>query len=364
MRLNTLGAIDQFVTGTAAVYSEPALNAALARAPRQAFQVTCDDVDGTSPTMTLSVEGSNDGDNWDPVSTPVDGETLSSTLSNVFRFTEDGGTPLKEFMRLKVELGGTDPRAHVRVSSCQRSALGGWSPAGFVSKYGGAWLDSRKHLVVTSDPDIDEWLMRKGSLGSFDQATGSKKPHVASVNGVQVVEFDGSASQNLQSNANLADWKFMHEAAGATIFVKARYTGGSGVQRLFCNSNGGSASAIGVSLDMNATNGQASAFVCNGSGTWVAYCYRTAALTQDEYALYELRWSQSFGFDFRINGGTPHTGSASGTPSSANPTAVPRLGSHSGGAVQFLTGDIQHVFAVPGVLPDAEAAKARNYFQR
>ncbi len=119
MRKNLITAFDDFVTGTDTVYSDSRMNSMLGSMDKMAVQCIISSVDGTSPTIKIKVEESNDQKNWSERSGGVD-PAASMASGDVKSFDDDGSTPAQAFLRFKIDLAGTTPAAHVKILACQR----------------------------------------------------------------------------------------------------------------------------------------------------------------------------------------------------------------------------------------------------
>lgn len=122
MRRSVIACFEEFVVGTASVYTGAQFNESLGMYDMVAIQAVVDQVAGTSPDLTVAIEGSNDQRNWVAKNgtAEISAEPLSSSATNVFVGTDAGSTPSLAFVRLKITLGGTNPSAHVKISVCLR----------------------------------------------------------------------------------------------------------------------------------------------------------------------------------------------------------------------------------------------------
>jgi hypothetical protein len=97
------------VMGTADYFTSPSLNERLATADMLAIHAVIDQVDGTSPVLTVIVETSGDQQNWiaknDP--TPEIDQALSAGVTNSFMGYELGEKPSSGYVRLRFQIAGT-----------------------------------------------------------------------------------------------------------------------------------------------------------------------------------------------------------------------------------------------------------------
>ncbi len=92
----------------------------LGSAEKLVLQARSTKVAGTSPTLTVAVEHSNDGKDWVVATTPINGVTINSGTVTI-SIADTGSTIFAGLVRLKVSLGGTGPSASVQVIACGRA---------------------------------------------------------------------------------------------------------------------------------------------------------------------------------------------------------------------------------------------------
>ncbi|MBI4700377.1 MAG: hypothetical protein HY744_04285 [Deltaproteobacteria bacterium] len=112
---------DDRIYGTTAVYTAPQHNDLLGQCEYVSVQTVVRSVGGTSPTLSVATESSNDQSNWIAGGTYVisaaDISGTNKTQSGSFTQTSGLGAT-----RLKIWLGGTAPEAHLVISVCRRTA--------------------------------------------------------------------------------------------------------------------------------------------------------------------------------------------------------------------------------------------------
>lgn len=237
-----------------------------------------------------------------------------------------------------------------------------YQAASLNNAYGGIRLDPASgNLTITSAPDIDAWadVANFATYGSWTQATAGQKPHSVTVNGKPTVTFDGSASQLLINDKAASVFNWLHAAAGNSGWVVCRFTGGTTVSHIFdtCNNN---TSQHGININVNASNGNVSFRVVNGSGggNSLISAADAAAMTVNEWALVEWNWTESVGYVLRTNGGDPVAGLVNGSASATDATGAPRLGSLVAG-LQYLTGGLAWLQIVPGIPVESQIVAQR-----
>ncbi len=107
---------DNVVQGTTAVYTDPKWNEKMGTADMVLLSAIASQFSGTSPTLTVTAETSADGIYW--------GEWAGGPLVNAVALsgTDKVGTGSNgyfnnglRYMRLKIELGGTDPSTRLQL---------------------------------------------------------------------------------------------------------------------------------------------------------------------------------------------------------------------------------------------------------
>jgi len=108
---------DENVEGILPLFTDPSHNALLGSVEKLSIFAITDTVSGTSPTMTVQIEESGDQVHWinKTGTAEINGAALSTTVLTTAVGRDTGATPSSGFLRLRVVLGGTSPKAHVRL---------------------------------------------------------------------------------------------------------------------------------------------------------------------------------------------------------------------------------------------------------
>lgn len=120
MRKHIFEAMFDVVAGTTTTYTPAEHNSAFGATDKFAVQTTVDQVTGTSPTITMAFEASNDQRIWVNKTTYRSGAALSTTTSQTFVDVDSGSSPTLGFGRFAITLGGTNPQARVKMIVCGR----------------------------------------------------------------------------------------------------------------------------------------------------------------------------------------------------------------------------------------------------
>jgi len=110
---------DGPLTGTTAVYTSPQLNALIASAEKYMLQARVAQVAGTTPALKVTMERSNDGNDFENgnnpqsklISVPLNPNTTETFYGQDLGTSTVGGS----FARLTITLGGTNPSAHLKL---------------------------------------------------------------------------------------------------------------------------------------------------------------------------------------------------------------------------------------------------------
>lgn len=113
---------NDYVLGATPVYSASTFNDVLGRYSTWVFQVVVTKVGGISPRITMWLEHSADARLWKEKGgmPTVSSETINANTTNVFVGADLSGIPSLDYVRLKINLEGTGPRAMVSVWACAR----------------------------------------------------------------------------------------------------------------------------------------------------------------------------------------------------------------------------------------------------
>ncbi len=107
-------------SGSTARYTSAEFNDLLGSRDRLIVHYTAGRVSGTSPTLTIELEGSNNGQDWQSLVPLVSAEPLVAGNVNTGRGNSDKDLPA--FVRLAITMGGTSPVAEVEIVACGRDS--------------------------------------------------------------------------------------------------------------------------------------------------------------------------------------------------------------------------------------------------
>lgn len=113
MRQQNIIAFDDSVEGTTAVYTTPAWNDQLGASNKWYLQAITSNVSGTSPTLSVQAETSPNERDWTNLTSipEVNGVSLSASARTISAIVS--GQNSLGFVRFRITLGGTFPKARV-----------------------------------------------------------------------------------------------------------------------------------------------------------------------------------------------------------------------------------------------------------
>ncbi len=108
---------DDAIEVTTSVYTDPKFNEELASADKLLIMAVVTQVTGTSPTILVQLEHSSDNRNFINKSgaAEIPATSIATTPPVVLAGNEPGTVPLSGYARLRIVLGGTTPKARVKI---------------------------------------------------------------------------------------------------------------------------------------------------------------------------------------------------------------------------------------------------------
>lgn len=118
---------DDSVDGTTAVYTPPSVEPLLGLCEALTISGYAAGVSGTTPTLTVRIEQSPDQRHWSDRNgtAEINAASLSTTAETTFQGNDGSpvGATRPGFARLKITLGGTTPKARLRIWVTGRGEL-------------------------------------------------------------------------------------------------------------------------------------------------------------------------------------------------------------------------------------------------
>src|SRR4051812_44198546 len=112
---------DENIEATTNIYTDASWNAQLGLPDKLTIFALTDTVSGTSPTLSVQIEEGPDQVHWQSklgtatTTAEIFSTALSAAANTVAVGRDAGAVPSAAFIRLRIALGGTSPKAHVRV---------------------------------------------------------------------------------------------------------------------------------------------------------------------------------------------------------------------------------------------------------
>ncbi len=104
--------------GATSRYTSAEFNDVLGSSDKLVVQYRAVKIAGTSPTLTIKLEGSNNGVDWVLIETLVNAASLTAAQVNSALATSTATLPA--FVRFAITMGGTTPSAEVQIIACGR----------------------------------------------------------------------------------------------------------------------------------------------------------------------------------------------------------------------------------------------------
>jgi hypothetical protein len=117
MRIQNDLVYEGIIDGTTSVYMDPKWQDRLGVPDRLVLFVVADGASGTSPTLLVQLEESADQLNWVNCqgTAEIPATSISTSATTVLVGHLGTAFPIPAFIRARIQLGGTSPRARVRL---------------------------------------------------------------------------------------------------------------------------------------------------------------------------------------------------------------------------------------------------------
>jgi len=170
-------------------------------------------VTGTSPTLTVQVEQSFDNVRW--MNRNLNPEVLAVALSTAAETNFSGcdGNPAERpasgFARLRINLGGANAKAQVRIWATGRDPEGDTTPVSILGQQSVLqWCRADLGVTILGTqggfPAVFRWKDMTGAGNDYTQATLATRPVLGGgPNGTKAIYFDGSNDELIATGPNL-----------------------------------------------------------------------------------------------------------------------------------------------------------------
>ena len=243
------------------------------------------------------------------------------------------------------------------------SAASAWSPSDLADLY--AWYKSDAITGLTNNDPVSTWSDSSGN-GYDVTASGADRPtyKTNTLNSMPVVEFTAT---HWLAASTAADWKFLHDATGSSVFLVLQYTRADRMAFMWTASF--SSAEIGWTLCDDNLSGLRRAYqLIRGSGSW-------AVLNLGGNASIPLNTTFILGSvsdpgnataasksSIRVDGGSAITNnSQTGTLSTSNPSFPLTIGKAGSSSMDGLEGYIAEIVICNATLIDSDREKVEGY---
>jgi hypothetical protein len=258
-----------------------------------------------------------------------------------------------------------------RIGGVAANARRLWTPANITTAL---WLDAAdSSTVILNGSDVSRWDDKSGNGRNVEQTTAANQPtSTGTQNGLTVLGYSGSQYLTAAAAAN---WTFLHNATGSSIFVVCKpgttATPNAGYAVLGTNNatsanvgyylfhdNRDSVSRFSV-LDVAATRGvaaQATSRILSGNGFWPVNAWGVMGIISDP-----ANATASARLSARLTGGAAlETNAFTNTLSTEDPISPLQIGA-GGNNTSPLTGSIGEVVIVSGLISSSNRQKMEGY---
>ncbi len=120
-RIGNITVFEETINGNGTFTSDPKFNELIGRADSLSVQTFASNTGGTTPSLSCSYWGSNDGKSWNSKQVIENAASIAAPPYEN-EVTTDPETFVNSAQgRFQLSLGGTDPYAYVRITVCLRT---------------------------------------------------------------------------------------------------------------------------------------------------------------------------------------------------------------------------------------------------
>jgi hypothetical protein len=243
------------------------------------------------------------------------------------------------------------------------SFQGVFSPASIANLQ--AWYDASDTATISlSGSAVTQWDDKSANAYNLTQGTAARRPAsgVNTLNSLNVVTFDGN---DVLQAATAANWTFLNNSGGATVFLAAYYDT-SAAQTMIFDTSTSTTGAVGVTTSRG-SNDKLSAFVAYGTGgQYVSLDSALQTLTDSTAFYWSMKLSNNDDAANRIkvslNGAAEQGANTySNAPSASAPAQPLFLGSYDSAGNQGFQGRIAELIFYSGILSSDDIDLVNDY---
>jgi len=232
------------------------------------------------------------------------------------------------------------------------------------------WLDASDTATISlSGNAVTQWNDKSGNGFNVTQSTSAQRPSsgINTINSKNVLTFGGD---DVLQAASGADWTFLHNATGSTVFAVAIDDNTVDFEySIFADSVGSSERGCALRIALDGANPRTlSPFVSTGggSGTLVSLisggtftagtAFYTSGIWDNSNATLANRslWRQNGGTQFGAN-------AQDDSPTASNPARALCIGNNTNSGSYAYTGKIAEILLYSGVLTGTDVTNVNSY---
>lgn len=227
-----------------------------------------------------------------------------------------------------------------------------------------AWYDAADTATISlSGSAVTQWNDKSANAYNLTQGTAARRPQsgVDTLNSLNVITFDGN---DVLQAATAADWDFLHNSTGATIFFAAYFNSVATSGVLFATGN--STAQSGVYIERSSADALLTEVYRGSGGTFVSSL--TAGTLTDATAKYasmvldNSNATASNRLIYKINAGSNLTGNIeTGSPSAATANNPLYVGSYDTAGSTGFQGQFAEIIMYSGILSSGDIALINSY---
>ena len=234
-----------------------------------------------------------------------------------------------------------------------------WAPTDLASLY--AWYQADAITGLSNGDPVSTWADSSGN-GYDLTASGADRPsyQTNTLNSLAVVDFNAT---HWLAASTAADWKFLHDSTGSSVFMVLRYTRQDRMAFLWTSPF--NSTKVGWTFCADSVNTVYN--LIRGSGSWTSLNKGANDVSVNTDYVMSVVCDPSNGTAadrsaYRIDGGTAVTNNVqSGTPSTADPNSPLTLGRVGDSNMDGLEGYIAEVVICNAALSDPDRQDVEGY---
>ena len=234
-----------------------------------------------------------------------------------------------------------------------------------------AWYDASDTATISlSGSDVTQWNDKSANGYNLTQSNSSYRPQsgTRTINSLNVIDYNGN-TDTLVASTN-ADWTFMHNSTGSTMFVMLSNDATPvGDPSVFLRTSGGSSNSNGFTGNITTGNQWLHAVSAgDGVGNLVVNT-SSFTLTNNTATIITVKsdpanaTAANRSYIYKNSGSADQNNAGTGTPASGDPNQPLRVGDYSTGGTLSINGVIGEIIIYSGLLSDTDRTTVINYLK-